>query len=224
MPGAHLIRQVRIGQRYLFVFGTTIGGGWGRAGLEFLEDKTRKLRGRFVADPAELLIVQSIGAPVGDLKLPYEHPVADTGLSLQFKGEPYNFDVFDESKPAPNRVLEFYRTAWLAARRQQWDRFIGYHTARGRRFLEKERLENKDRFASEWATLARVRYVKFVVNADPIYLIYYSLQASNDWRPGTLRCEYVVRDTGSQGYRLTSIRFLDDTRLFDQAVFKSALK
>ena len=78
-----------------------------------------------------------------------------------------------------------------------------------------------------FSTLVQARYVKFVLDADPVFLVFYSGDKTDKWTAGTLHCEYVVRDPASNGYKLANFAFtssLDDIlgnpELFSQQSFR----
>lgn len=70
--------------------------------------------------------------------------------------------------------------------------------------------------------------VKFVLSADPIYLVFQAPNAGNSWLPGRLTYSYVLHQGGE--YKLTNFAysntlddFLQDPSLFDKNILKPAV-
>jgi hypothetical protein len=75
------------------------------------------------------------------------------------------------------------------------------------------------------------KFVKFVLDADPFYFVFYSGFPGADWPPGSLGYDYVYKDPGSGKFLLTNFSFqgfwdgvFRDTNLFNQLIFKPAIK
>jgi hypothetical protein len=76
--------------------------------------------------------------------------------------------------------------------------------------------------------LAKVRsYVKFVLNADPLYLVFQAPGQGNNWKAGDLSYAYLVSESGSYkqanfGYGNTLDQLLQNPALFDKQTLKPA--
>jgi len=74
--------------------------------------------------------------------------------------------------------------------------------------------------------LAKVRsYVKFVLNADPVYLVFQATGQGNDWTPKNLSYTYLVSEGGSYkianfGFGNTLDQLLQNPSLFDNRILK----
>ena len=71
--------------------------------------------------------------------------------------------------------------------------------------------------------------VKFVLNADPIFLVFRARGSGDKWMPQALRYSYVVREGGT--YKITNFSsmntlddFLQNPALFDKNILKQAPK
>ncbi len=201
------------------------------------------------SDPGDYLIIftmqerkQDPGnfGPAIDPKLTYHYalPLEGKGqpgkepVYLEFNGERVNFDVFDPSAPASDPVLDFYRSAYLTYKKKDLEGFEAMYTPKSAQKLKKSYAAmKKDVFDQYYSMTTAGRYVKFVIKADPIYLIFYSSHKGDDWRPGKLPYDYVVRDAKTGTFKLTNLfyeDFLDgvlkNPDLFDQSFFKPPLQ
>jgi hypothetical protein len=71
--------------------------------------------------------------------------------------------------------------------------------------------------------------VKFVLNADPIFLVFQAHAPGNTWMPQQLTYSYVLREGGT--YKIANFSamnelddFLQEPALFDKNILKSAPK
>ena len=69
--------------------------------------------------------------------------------------------------------------------------------------------------------------VKFVLNADPIFLVFQAPGSGDNWMPQALSYSYVVREGGS--YKIANFSsmntlddFLQNPALFDKNILKQA--
>ena len=70
--------------------------------------------------------------------------------------------------------------------------------------------------------------VKFVLNAEPIFLVFEAPTDGNDWTPENLTYSYILHEGG--GYKIANFSsiteiddFLQDPHFFDKRVLKPAL-
>ncbi len=174
------------------------------------------------------------------------HPVF-----LDFDGTPMDFPVTDDKVAAPSPLLNFYRTATLAQRDGRNDEFAASFTAKSaekvkewqaakaaaQKRKESEKKEPAKPVAPPTATnpaaaaaaekaLAKMRsHVKFVLNADPVYLVFQAPGQGNDWLPKDLAYTYLVSEGGT--YKIANFGFgnvldqlLQNPNLFDKRILK----
>ena len=154
---------------------------------------------------------------------PGAHPVA-----FVFDGTAMNFSVFDTAEAPPSPLLEFYRSAYLALKKRSFDDYVSKFTPESQRQVKTWTQNLSAANAADYFNaLVQARYVKFVLDADPIFLVFYSGDKTDKWTAGSLHCEYVVRDPASKGYKLANFAFtssLDDIlgnpELFNQQSFR----
>lgn len=154
---------------------------------------------------------------------PSAHPIA-----LQFDGVPLNFSVFDAAQPPTDPVLAFYRDAYMKLKHRAFDDFVKMYAPESQRsvtkFTENLQLANAGTYLD---SLTSSRYVKFLLNADPVYLVFYSNDKTDKWSFSSLHHDYVVRDLQTGTYKLANFAFtssfddlLNDQDLFDQQIFR----
>lgn len=176
-------------------------------------------------------------APAQNLHLPYRYPLPLNGKSgpgtspvyLQFAGSPVDFNVFDESAslPVADPALAFYQKACLALKRRAFDDFTGMFLAGSQERIKSEVALMK-RSSGYFESQTKARYVKFVLNADPVFILFYAREPGGNWAADSLEYGYVVRDPESQGYRLANFhnegeidQLLQDPALFNREIFKA---
>lgn len=146
--------------------------------------------------------------------------------SFVFAGAKMDFDVLGGTAPA-DEVLKSYQAAWVAMRDDKAEEFLKYWTpasaAKYRAVIDE--LKKNGKWGPYRDATAGPRYVKFVLRAEPFYLIFYSAAPLNNWVSGTLRYDYMVQREGKvllTNYYYQS--FLDgllrDPLQFDQSVFR----
>ena len=177
------------------------------------------------------------------------HPVF-----LVFDGSPVDFPLTDERVAAPSPLLKFYRDAALANRNGMTEQFAASFTAKSSEKVKewqaataemKKRRESEQKnqpsklspnaglpsitaAAPDAKTLSKLRaHVKFVLNADPVYLVFQATGQGNDWKPADLAYTYVVSEAGSYklanfGYQNTLDVLLQNPALFDKRILKPA--
>src|SRR5262249_21085869 len=95
--------------------------------------------------------------------------------SLHFDGTLLNFNAFDTEGAAPTPLLAFYRDAFMAFKNRSFDEFVKTFTTESqsgvKRWVAGVEGTNAE---SYFKTVTTGRYVKFVLNADPVYLVFYT--------------------------------------------------
>src|SRR5262249_23807673 len=147
---------------------------------------------------------------------------------LHFDGTLLNFNAFDTEGAAPTPLLAFYRDAFMAFKNRSFDEFVKTFTTESqsgvKRWVAGVEGTNAE---SYFKTVTTGRYVKFVLNADPVYLVFYTGDKTDKWIPGSLHYDYVVRDAKLGTYKLANFGFnssfddiLRDQSMFNQQVFR----
>jgi hypothetical protein len=139
---------------------------------------------------------------------------ADAGhpVTLLFDGEVVDVDVMapepgtQPSGSAVAAVLDAYRSAYRALKTRDLDRFLDSYTDASRKKLtDWLKAMRPEQFAAFHGDATARRQVWFVLDADPVYLVFV---AGSD---GRLQHEYMIRT--AKGYKLTNAYFatlLDD--------------
>ena len=161
--------------------------------------------------------------PLGGNNTPGEFPVY-----LQFAGKSYNFSVYDEKATAPDPFLAFYQKVFLTFKKRAFDDYRAFYTPGSQRKLQQLFTAlNKEGMENFYRATTMDRYVKFVLDADPVYLVFYSGSAAPQWGAGALAYDFVVKDPNSGKLMMTNFGYegiLDDVlrnrKLFDQQVLK----
>lgn len=188
--------------------------------------------------------------PLPNIKLRYKYPIplADNGdpgahpVYFEFDGSPMNFPLSDENVKPPTPMLEFLRDAALAVRSGNYDAFASDFTPRSqktiRQWLDSIESRKQSRQQSQPAASPALNYetaglrsawsqnIKFVLNADPVFLVFQALAPGNNWLTENLTYSYVVREGGA--YKIANFSSMDDLDsflqspvLFDKNILKS---
>ena len=191
--------------------------------------------------------------PISNINVGYQYPIplagpGDAGAHpafFEFDGAPMDFPIGDEKIKAPTPLLEFLRNAAFAIRSGKDKSFASDFTPRSRETISqwlaatKKREQAKQRSqasaspASNYETAglvsAMMANVKFVLNADPIFLVFQARGSGDSWMPQALSYSYVLREGGT--YKIanfSSMNMLDDflqnPALFDKNILKQAPK
>ncbi len=191
--------------------------------------------------------------PISNIKVDYQYPIplagpGDAGahpVFFEFDGAPMDFPIGDEKIKAPTPLLEFLRNAAFAIRSGKDKSFASDFTPRSRETIsqwlagteKREQAKQRSRAsaspASNYETAglisAMMANVKFVLNADPIFLVFQARGSGDKWMPQALRYSYVVHEGGT--YKITNFSsmntlddFLQNPALFDKNILKQALK
>lgn len=190
-----------------------------------------------------------------NLRYQYPIPLAgkmDSGahpVFFEFDGSPIDFPLINEKVKPPTPLLEFLRGATLAFDGGKYDVYAGDFTPnsqerakpwladmarRKQEELEKEKLgqEKQPPPAVPPATQTKTvlsplvqPYVKFVLNAEPIFLVFQAAGPGSNWKPANLTVTYLLHQDGE--YKIANFAFsntlddfLQDPALFDKRVLK----
>jgi hypothetical protein len=171
-------------------------------------------------------------------KFRYAFPLAGKGnpgkhpVFLYFSGEAVDFPVYTEAAPAPSPLLAEYRRVYLAFKNKNYAEFTAAHTAESQiKLKEFMQLLSGNNGPQAIQRVTANKFVKFVVDADPVYFVFYGGFAGADWPAGSLGYDYVYKDPGTGKFLLTNFLFqgfwdgvFRDTSLFNQLIFKPAIK
>jgi hypothetical protein len=241
-----VIAQVLVGSKSLFIWDAHMPGRPRRRAFAVEPEGPSRLVAREVtsAAPVDTLILSifeesvknpAAYIPLTDPHLRYRQPLAIEGknktpheVAMLFNGEPVEFDAFGET-PVSNPLLLFYRKVFTAFKARKQEEFLAGHSAKSQAKLRQWwKTFNKDAEDAYYSTMVTGRWVKFVMDGDPVYIVFYSLNKGNNWTAGTLGYQYVVKNAQTQQYLISNVLsegFLDDVigknDLFDQRVLKS---
>lgn len=244
-----VIAQVLVGSESVFVWEAKTPKVSRRAAFIVRANAAKKLMVRDVSsftDPIPALFMGNMRAaaktpqayqPEQALTLPFRYtfPVEGKGnpgeapVYLRFAGKAFNFNVFDQATPSSDPILAFYQKAYLVFKKRSFDDFMGFFSPGSQRKLKQLFLAmNKEALENFYQSTTKGRYVKFVINADPVYIVFYSANSAEQWVPGSLAFDYVLKDPKSGNLMLTNFGYeavlddvLRDRALFDQQIFKS---
>ena len=191
--------------------------------------------------------------PISNINVDYQYPIplagpGDAGAHpafFEFDGAPMDFPIGDEKIKAPTPLLEFLRNAAFAIRSGKDKSFASDFTPRSRETISqwlaatekreqaKQRSQASASTASNYETAglisAMMANVKFVLNADPIFLVFQARGSGDNWMPQALSYSYVLREGGT--YKIANFSsmntlddFLQNPALFDKNILKQALK
>ncbi len=176
--------------------------------------------------------------PLLNINLRYEYPIPLDGRAafgphpvfLEFDGSPMDFPLGDEKVKPPTPLLEFFRNASLAHRNGKDDLYASSFTPKSadvvKQWLASVENQRKLRKQPPQAPLS-LGSVKFVLNADPIFLVFEAPTPGNNWTPENLTYSYILHEGGA--YKIanfSSVTELDDllqnAASFDKQVLKTA--
>ena len=191
--------------------------------------------------------------PISNINVDYQYPIplagpGDAGahpVFFEFDGAPMDFPIGDEKIKAPTPLLEFLRNAAFAIRSGKDKSFASDFTPRSRETISqwlaatekreqaKQRSQASASPASNYETAglisAMMANVKFVLNADPIFLVFQARGSGDSWMPQALSYSYVLREGGT--YKIANFSsmntlddFLQNPALFDKNILKQAPK
>jgi hypothetical protein len=251
-----VVAEVLVGSETVFIWDAPTSAGIRRNAFYIGLDQNNELRLSAVSSnsPVEPLILNAFVAakmypavykPISNLNAGYQYPIPLAGpgnagahpVFFEFDGAPMDFPIGDEKIKAPTPLLEFLRDAAFAIRSGKDKSFASDFTPRSRQTISqwlaaaKKRQQTGASPASNYATAglisAMIANVKFVLNADPIFLVFQAPGSGDNWTPQALSYSYVVRDGGT--YKISNFSsmntlddFLQNPALFDKNILKQA--
>jgi hypothetical protein len=145
-----------------------------------------------------------------------DHPVY-----LQFNGKVRDFAVFEDEADANDEVMVFYQRAYRALK-DDYPKGLASFLSKKSRDEYLSCLPDVNEAATQWTYEREIKrgvHVVFVMNADPIYIVF---RCQTDLlRKGTigeLACDYVMRDKATRRFQLVNYRvmeFFDEFLLLD---------
>ena len=242
-----VIAQVRIGPKTMFIWDSRTKDSTRRNAFYVGMDKNNQLRLSAVSSstPVEVMVLNAFQAaqtqpdayrPVPNINLRYEYPIpidgkADTSahpVFLEFDGSPMDFPLGDEKVKPPTPLLEFFRKAALAHRNGNDDLYASSFTPKSadrvRQWLVS--MESRRELAKQPPQIpSMLGNVKFVLNAEPIFLVFEAPLRGNDWTLENLTYSYILHEGGA--YKIANFSsateiddFLQNPQFFDKRVLK----
>ncbi len=243
-----VIAQIQLGSNTMFIWDSMTKDGARRNAFYVGLDKNNQLRLSAVgsSSPVEAMVLNAFQAaqtepdaykPLPNINLRYEYPIpldgkADTGthpVFLEFDGSPMDFPLGDEKVKPPTPLLKFFRNAALAHRSGKDALYASDFTPRSadtvRQWLAS--MESRRKLPNQLPQMPSVLgNVKFVLSAEPVFLVFEAGTPGNDWTQANLTYSYILHDRGS--YKITNFSsstdfddFLQDPSFFDKRVLKS---
>ena len=257
----NVVAEVLVGSETMFVWESATASGMRRNAFYVGLDQKDQLRLSIVSSNAPVLsLIQfafdAAGRPDGaaykplpEVNLPYRYAIplagkGDPGLHpvvLEFDGSPMDFPISDEKVKAPTPLLEFLRSAALAARAGNNDALASDFTPRSQQRIKQwlDAIEARKRTRPQpsagspttnfdtlglQSTLAA--NVKFVLNADPVFLVFQGSGLGDNWTPDHVSYSYILHEGDT--YKIANFSssddldvFLQDPTLFDKNILKS---
>jgi hypothetical protein len=251
-----VVAEVLVGSQTMFIWDASTKVGIQRNAFYVGLDQKNQLRLSAVSSnsPIEPLILNAFVAakmypavykPISNLNVGYQYPIPVAGpgdagahpVFFEFDGAPMDFPIGDEKIKAPTPLLEFLRNAAFAIGSGKDKSFAADFTPRSGKTISqwlaatKKRQQASASPASNYATAglisAMMANVKFVLDADPIFLVLQAPGSGDNWMPQALRYSYVVREGGT--YKIANFSsmntlddFLQNSELFDKNILKQA--
>jgi hypothetical protein len=251
-----VVAEVLVGSETVFIWDASTRAGIQRNAFYVGFDQKNQLRLSAVSSnsPVEPLILNAFVAakmypaaykPISNLNVGYQYPIplagpGDAGahpVFFEFDGATMDFPISDQKIKAPTPLLEFLRNAAFAIRSGKDKYFGADFTPRSGKTISqwlaatKKRQQASTSPASNYATAglisAMMANVKFVLDADPIFLVFQAPGSGDNWMPQALSYSYVVREGGT--YKIANFSsmntlddFLQNPALFDKNILKQA--
>jgi hypothetical protein len=244
-----VIAQVQLGFSTMFIWDSMTKGGARRNAFYVGFDKNNQLRLSAVSSSTQVesMILSAFWAaqtepdaykPLPNINLRYEYPIPLDGKAgtsahpvfLEFDGSPMDFALGDEKVKPPTALLKFFRNAALAHQQGKDGLYASCFTPKS---AEKVRqwlasMESRRKLANQPPPMpSRLGNVKFVLNAEPIFLVFEAPTVGNAWTPENLTYSYILHEGG--GYKIANFfystdfdDFLQNPSLFDKGILKSA--
>jgi len=244
-----VVAEVLVGSETVFIWDAPTSAGIRRNAFYIGLDQKNQLRLSAVSSnsPVEPLILNAFVAakmypavykPISNLNVGYQYPISLAGpgdagahpVFFEFDGAPMDFPIGDEKIKAPTPLLEFLRNAAFAIRSGKDKSFASDFTPRSREIMSQwlaATEKQKPATATAGLVSAMMANVKFVLNADPIFLVFQAPGSGDNWTPPALSYSYVAREGGT--YKIANFSsmntlddFLQNPALFDKNILKQA--
>jgi hypothetical protein len=251
-----VVAEVLVGSQTMFIWDASTRAGIQRNAFYVGLDQKSQLRLSAVSSnsPIEPLILNAFVAakmypalykPISNLNVGYQYPIPVAGpgdagahpVFFEFDGAPIDFPIGDEKIKAPTPLLEFLRNAAFAIRSGKDKSFAADFTPQSGKTISQWLAATKKRqqasaspasnYATAGLTSAMMANVKFVLDADPIFLVFQAPGSGDNWMPQALSYSYVVRESGT--YKIANFSsmntlddFLQNPALFDKNILKHA--
>jgi hypothetical protein len=244
-----VVAEVLAGSETVFIWDAPTSAGIRRNAFYIGLDQKNQTRLSAVSSnaPVEPLILNAFVAakiypavyqPISNLNMGYQYPIplagpGDAGahpVFFEFDGAPMDFPIGDEKIKAPTPLLEFLRNAAFAIRSGKDKSFASDFTPRSREIMSQwlaATEKQKPATATAGLVSAMMANVKFVLNADPIFLVFQAPGSGDNWTPPALSYSYVAREGGT--YKIANFSsmntlddFLQNPALFDKNILKQA--
>jgi hypothetical protein len=188
--------------------------------------------------------------PLSNINLRYQYPIPLGGkgnagahpVFFEFDGTPMDFPIGNEKVKPPTPLLAFVRQASAAYDAGRYTEFVDYFTPRSQRkvkqwigAMERYRAEQKQKASAASGPAALPASlvpigggrVKFVLNADPVFLVFQAPMVGSNWTSDKLTYSYIVKQDDSYkvanfGYSSYLDDFLQNPALFDKRILKPA--
>jgi hypothetical protein len=226
-----ITKQFLVGNDIIFIWGVDSGYGKDRKSplrrwFRFEKDSETEIRwngGKI--DPLAVLLTHMMqySAEAPGKFLPkkagtfdYNFPIPGTtkghAVLLQFNGKTYDFDVFDSGAAKQNdEVAAFYQRAYQAFMSAPQDLADFYTPVSQKKLIEwLAQMTPEDLAKYQQAILNAGRTVRFILDADPVFIVFYTVGKSKEFR-----YTYVVREPSKGQLKLTNFYF---NNYFDQLI------
>lgn len=171
--------------------------------------------------------------PLKDKKFQYEIPIPNTEDTkypayIQFNGERYNFSIFsdeiDSVKKTTDEVVKLFQKKYLMVKEgSPREALAEFYTDRSKeKYLEWIKNPESKNYLEwsfkDWATTDRI--VRFVVDADPLYIVFHQLKEGSS----ILSYAFMIRDPKDGKLKFTNLDCIGAlTELLNDKEFKSSL-
>jgi hypothetical protein len=204
--------------------GTTSRGAILRGFVVRAADGQRRVAEVTMTRPIEVFLVNTLGhvdatvlSGTGQRVSPdartYSWPLTGTGVRLEFNGRRLNENVAVASAKAEAKaILAPLRARAAALSGKKLEQLYALHTPRsGTKLKEWYASMTPEAFDSYVLSQSGPRFVKFVIDAAPLAIVFSADTESNTWPVGGLQYDYLLRD--ASGYRIANVHyqsFFDD--------------
>ena len=248
-----VVAEAFVGSDWMFIWDSTAKNGIrGRNAFDVGLDKKDQLRLSAVSSATDLqaLVLDAFMAaqtkpeaykPLQTVHTHYQYLIPLTGRAdtsehpvfFEFDGSSMDFPLSDMNVKPPSPLMEFFRNASQAHLSGKDELYASFFTSKSqmkvREWLastrsSRERMRQQQR--GGFATL-KAGNVKFVISADPVFLIFEAPMAGNTWGPENLTYSYAFHEGGT--YKATNFAylsllddFLQNPALFDNRFLKPA--